>query len=146
MTTILSLLVILQPMPPHQDILKTMLARRDYPSAVAYYRGIVDANPTDARDLRNLARVYVHWHKYDSALVWWERALKLDPGDDSSAVGRWNALYKRAAKDSARLPAVKQLIADEAARNKEKTERSLTLAFDGFALGIRPARSPPPSS
>jgi tetratricopeptide (TPR) repeat protein len=122
-------------MPPHQDILRTTLARRDYVSAVSFYRGIVDNNPTDARDIRNLARVYAHWHKHDSALVWWNRALALNPDDDSSIAGGWNAMYKRDEKDSARLLPVKKLIAEEAARHeKGSTERGLTLAFDGFAL------------
>ncbi len=129
------LLLALGQMPPAQDLLKSMLARRDYKSAVAYYRRAIEANPADARSLRNLARVFDHMHEFDSAAAWWSRALAVEPENDSSIVGRWTALFRRDEKDSTKLAATKKLIVQEAKPFAQgRSQRDLTLAFDGLSL------------
>jgi tetratricopeptide (TPR) repeat protein len=114
--------------------LRTFLARRDYDSAVQYYRTRLLREVVDVADVRNLARVYDHWHKFDSSLAWWNRVLEHHP-DDSAIVGRWNALYRRDEKDTVKLEATKKQIAAEAsAFLAETTARSITLAWDGLSL------------
>ena len=100
--TILILSVLSSAVP--QPELRAFLARRDYDSAVLYYRARVQRASLDVDDMRNLARVYDHWHKFDSSLVWWTDVLKGLPDDDSAIVGRWYVLYRRDEKDSLRLP------------------------------------------
>jgi tetratricopeptide (TPR) repeat protein len=127
--------VLMAQMPPHQDLLKRTLARRDYTGATAHFRSAVSANPTNTRDMRNLARVYDHMHEYDSAVAWWSQALYPEPESDSSIVGRWNALFHRDENDSVELPVTKASIAaDAAVFAKGSSVRDLTLASDGFSL------------
>jgi tetratricopeptide (TPR) repeat protein len=131
--TILVLSMLLSAAP--QPELRTFLARRNHDSAVQYYRGRVLRETADLQDMCNLARVYDHWHKFDSSLVWWSRALEQNPHTDSAITGRWYALYRRDEKDSLKLPDTKKLIAAEAAAFlAETTARSLTLAWDGLSL------------
>ena len=111
-TTLLILSVLLSAAP--QTELHTFLARRDYDSAVLYYRARVQRASSDVDDMRNLARVYDRWHKFDSSLAWWSRVLEKSPVDDSAIVGRWYAMYRRDEKDSLRLADTKKLIASEA--------------------------------
>ncbi|MEO0073610.1 MAG: FG-GAP-like repeat-containing protein [candidate division WOR-3 bacterium] len=111
--------------------LRQFLARRDYVGAIAHYL----RQPANASSLRNLARVYDHWHRYDSSLHYWQRALELAPDNDSAIAGRWTALYRLYEKDTALLPSVRRLIADEASRfATDSSVRGLTLAFDGLSL------------
>ena len=132
-STILFLSVMLSMVP--QMSLHTFLARRDYDSAVHYYRTRLTCQADDVQDMRNLARVYDHWHRFDSSLVWWNRVLEHSRNDDSAIVGRWNALYNRDQKDSLKLVATKQQIASEAsAFLADTTARSLTIAWDGISL------------
>jgi tetratricopeptide (TPR) repeat protein len=115
--------------------LEAALARRAYATTAEYLMGTLAHDSTNVFTLRCLARLYDHWHKYDSSLLWWERAHKLAPDHDSTITGRWNALYRRDEKDSARLAATKLLIRDEASEYlSETTARGLTLAYDGLAL------------
>jgi hypothetical protein len=149
--TILLLLTLVSAGPTPE--LRTFLARRAYDSAVHYYTGRLSRHVNDIDDMCNLARVYDHWHKFDSSLAWWNRALELNPHTDSAITGRWYAMYKRDEKDSMGLPplsveenggctepglklaATKKLIATEAsAFLAETTARSLTLAWDGLSL------------
>jgi hypothetical protein len=116
--------------------LKTWLARRDYETAASFYRSRLDRHPGDAATARNLARVYDHWRRYDSSVVWWEKTRALEPDSDSAITGLWRALYHRDEKDSTRLSETRALIADQARSFlSETTARSLTLAFDGLSLG-----------
>ena len=118
-----------------QPALRTFLARRDYDSAVQYYRTRLLREVVDVADMRDLARVYDHWHKFDSSLAWWDRVLEHHPDDDSAIDGRWSALYNRDQKDSLKLVATKKQIASEvSAFLAETTARSLTLAWDGLSL------------
>ena len=117
-----------------QRPLKDFLARRDYEPAVEYYSKLLDKNPEDIAAAKNLARVYDHWHKFDSSLVWWEKALELNRADDSSITGRWGALYHRDEDDSTKFDATKELITSEAKTFlAETTERNLTMAWEGLA-------------
>jgi hypothetical protein len=128
---VLSMLLSAAPQPE----LHTFLATRDYDSAVSYYRARLLRDTADVQDMRNLARVYDHWHKFDSSLAWWNRALDGSPNDDSAIDGRWYALYRRDEKDSLKLPDTKKQIASEASVFlAETTARSLTLAWDGLSL------------
>ena len=86
---IIFLSVLLSVVP--QPGLRAFLARRDYDSAVQYYQTRLLRNAADAQDMRDLARVYDHWHKFDSSLAWWNRVLEKSPTDDSAIVGRWSA-------------------------------------------------------
>jgi hypothetical protein len=118
-----------------QPALRTFLARRDYDSAVQYYRTRLLREVVDVSDMRNLARVYDHWHKFDSSLAWWNRVLEHHSDDDSAIVGRWNALYRRDEKDTVKLEATKKQIAAEAsAFLAETTARNISLAWDGLSL------------
>jgi len=118
-----------------QPSLRDFLARRAYDSAVRYYSGRLSRHVNDIEDMCNMARVYDHWHKFDSSLAWWSRALHLSPHTDSAITGRWHALYRRDEKDSLKLPETKRLIAAEAsAFLAETTARSLTLAWDGLSI------------
>jgi tetratricopeptide (TPR) repeat protein len=118
-----------------QPRLRTFLARRNYDSAVQYYRGRVLRDSADLRDMCNLARVYDHWHNYDSSLAWWTRAIHLSPHTDSVITGRWYAMYKRDEKDSCVITETKYFRANEAkAFLAETTARSLTLAWDGLNI------------
>ncbi len=115
--------------------LKTWLARRDYQVAAAFYRSLLDQNPGDAAATRDIARVFDHWHRHDSSVVWWEKARALQPDNDSAIAGLWRALYRRDEKDPTSLPETRALIADQArVFLAETTARSLTLAFDGLSL------------
>jgi tetratricopeptide (TPR) repeat protein len=156
---ILSTLVSVTPRPE----LRTFLARRAYDSAVHYCSAQLSRQPDDLAAMCNLARVYDHWHKFDSSLAWWNRALEHNPEGDSAIVGRWYALYRRDEKDSVGLPplsaeenggctqpglklaATKKLIASEAARFllpsiipvkrvQEEYWWRLTVAYDGLAI------------
>ncbi|MCX6841262.1 MAG: CRTAC1 family protein [candidate division WOR-3 bacterium] len=134
MTATLLILSVLSSAVPQPD-LHAFLARRDYDSAVQYYQTRLLRNAADVQDMRNLARVYDHWHKFDSSLAWWSRVLEQTPNDDSAIVGRWYALYRRDEKESLKLAATKRLIAAEASPFlAESTARSLTLAWDGLSL------------
>ena len=133
MTATILLLSVLTTLP--QPTLRSFLARRDYDSAVHYYRTRLLREVIDIADMRNLARVYDHWHKFDSSLAWWSSVLQRNPDDDSAITGRWVALYNRDQKDSLKLPATKRQIASEAsAFLSETTARTLTLAWDGLSL------------
>jgi len=114
--------------------LEAVLARRAYESTVNYLLPTLEHDSTDARTMRILARIYDHWHKYDSSVIWWERSFRFEP-IDSAVSGRWLALYRRDEKDAMRLPATKLLIRQEALPYlAESTQRSLTLAYDGLSL------------
>jgi len=116
--------------------LNQFLARRNYEKAVAFYKQQVAFDSTDALAVRNLARIYDYWHKYDMSLCWWNRALILNPNDDSARRGRWNSRYRRDENDSVRLTTTKQLITREAQKIlAETTAATLALAFDGLSLG-----------
>lgn len=117
--------------------LNHFLARQDYPAATAYYLNQLRRQPRNPPTLKNLARVYDHWHRYDSSLYYWEKALNLKPDDDSAIVGRWQALYYLHQKDSIQLDSVKRLIAWEARQGFfiDTTYRHLLLAYTGFQLG-----------
>ncbi len=118
-----------------QPNLKDFLPRRAYDSAVHYYTNRLSRHVNDIEDMSNLARVYDHWHKFDSSLAWWNRVLEQYPHVDSAITGRWYALYRRDEKDSLKLPETKRLIAAEAsAFLSETTARSLTLAWDGLSI------------
>jgi hypothetical protein len=118
-----------------QPSLRTFLARRDYDSAVQYYRTRLLREVVDDADMRDIARVYDHWHKFDSSLAWWNRVLERHPDEDSAIVGRWNALYRRDEKDTVKLEATKKQIAAEAsAFLAETTARNITLVWDGLSL------------
>jgi len=134
LTATLLVLSVLSSAVPQPD-LHAFLARRDYDSAVQYYQTRLLRNAADVQDMRDLARVYDHWHKFDSSLAWWNRVLGQNPNDDSAVVGRWYALYRRDEKDSLKLAATKKLTAAEASPFlAESTARSLTLAWDGLSL------------
>jgi len=141
--TLLTLSVLLCAVP--QPELRSFLARRDYDSAVTYYRTRLLSEAADVQDMSNLARVYDHWHKFDSSLAWWNRALAQNPNDDSAVVGRWNALYRRDEKDSLKLPETKKLIASEVisflrtcimplSEVQSNYWRWLTPAYDGLSI------------
>ncbi len=134
MTATLLILSVLTSAVP-QPSLRTFLARREYDSAVQYYRTRLLREVVDVADMRDLARVYDHWHKFDSSLAWWNRVIEHRPDDDSAITGRWNALYRRDEKDSLKLTTTKKLIATEASGFlAETTARSLTIAWDGLSL------------
>jgi len=119
-----------------QDTLRWFLARREYPQAVSFYQARIKKDPSDIRSLRNLARVYDHWHRFDFSLFWWNQALMLRPLDDSAAIGRWHALFHQAEKDSLHLAQARQLIVREAeAFLAETTAQSLATALVGLTLG-----------
>jgi tetratricopeptide (TPR) repeat protein len=116
--------------------LNHFLARQDYRSATAYYHRQLSRQPQNRAAVKNLARVYDHWHRYDSSLYWWQRALQLNPEDDSAVIGRWHALYNLYRQDSLRLDSVKAVINREAEKYFiDTTYRNLLLAFTGFNLG-----------
>ncbi|UCG42504.1 MAG: CRTAC1 family protein [candidate division WOR-3 bacterium] len=128
-------LAIVAPSRAEDTALKTWLARRDYETAAAFFRSGLDKNPDDAAAARNLARVYDHWHRYDSSVFWWEEARALRPDNDSATRGYWGAIYLRDEKDSTRLPETRALIAEQArVFLAETTARNLTMAFDGLSL------------
>ncbi len=144
MTATLLILSLLSSAVP-QPGLHAFLARRDYDSAVQYYQTRLLRDSADIQDMRNLARVYDHWHKFDSSLAWWSRVLEHHPNDDSAIVGRWNALYRRDEKDTVKLEATKRQIATEAALFLRRSVipvaevqanywRRLTVAYDGLAI------------
>ncbi len=132
-TTILILSALLSARPGPE--LRTFLARRADDSAVVYYSARLSRHVNDIEDMSNLARVYDHWHKFDSSLAWWNRVVEQYPHADSAITGRWYALYRRDEKDSLKLPETKELIASEASVFlSETTARSLTLAWDGLSI------------
>ncbi len=122
--------------------LEQVLARRAYEPAVKYLLPTLEHDSTDARTMRALARIYDHWHKYDSSVIWWERSLRFEP-TDSGIAGRWLALVRRDEKDSTRLLHTDSLVAREAGPYMMKdilgpapgaTMRELTLAYDGLSV------------
>ncbi|MEO0023377.1 MAG: hypothetical protein ABIJ93_05920, partial [candidate division WOR-3 bacterium] len=125
-------LLILTARPALQDF----LARQDYPAATGYYYARLQRQPQNPALLKDLARVYDHWRRYDSSLYFWEKALKARPDDDSAVIGRWQALCNLHRPDSARLDSVRQLIRAEAGGYFiDTTYRNLLLAHAGFVLG-----------
>jgi hypothetical protein len=131
--TILLLLTLASAGPPPE--LRTFLARRAYDSAVHYYTGRLSRHVNDIEDMCNLARVYDHWHKFDSSLAWWYRAWEMNPHIDSVITGRWYAMYKHDEKDSCVITETRYFRASEAsAFLAETTARSLTLAWDGLSI------------
>jgi hypothetical protein len=132
-TAIIAILCALTAAP--QPGLRDFLARRAYDSAIRYYSNRLSRHVNDIEDMSNLARVYDHWHKFDSSLAWWGRVLEQYPHADSAITGRWYAMYRRDEKDSLKLPDTKKLIVSEAALFlSETTARSLTLAWDGLSI------------
>jgi enediyne biosynthesis protein E4 len=118
-----------------QPELRTFLARREYDSAVSYYRARLLRDAADVQDMSNLARVYDHWHEFDSSFAWWNRVLHLSPHTDSAITGRWYAMYKSDEEDSCVITETRYFRANEAsAFLAETTARSLTLAWDGLSL------------
>ncbi|MBM3314053.1 hypothetical protein FJY70_05635, partial [candidate division WOR-3 bacterium] len=129
----LTVSVALSVIPPPE--LRSFLARRDYDSAITYYRSRLPEGTRNTVDMRNLARVFEHMREYDSAVAWWSQASYYEPSNDSALVGRWNALVHRDEDDSSELLVTKSMIAFDAARLAQgKTARELTLAYDGHVL------------
>ncbi|MGQ9677760.1 MAG: FG-GAP-like repeat-containing protein [bacterium] len=84
----------------------------------------------------NLARVYARWGRFDSSLYWWEKALRLNPEDDSAIIGRWQALVELHKKDTIRLDSIRHLIKTEAMNYFLDTSsyRSQVLGYEGMKL------------
>ena len=117
--------------------LQDFLARQDYPAATQYYYQQIQRQPKNLKAIKNLARVYDHWHRYDSSLYWWERARQLQPDDDSVLIYRWQAMFNCYKNDSTQLDSIKKLINKEASKffiYPDTTFRSLALAYHGFEL------------
>ncbi|MEO0079936.1 MAG: FG-GAP-like repeat-containing protein [candidate division WOR-3 bacterium] len=121
--------------PASGSTLESFLARREYQEAVTFYQKQLRRKPNDITILHNLARVYDHWHRFDSSRYWWEKALELNHNDDTAIIGRWLSLYRLAENDSTRLIKTKELILREALPYlAETTCRSLSLAYEGLSL------------
>ena len=117
--------------------LNHFLSRQDYHSATEYYYRQLTRQPKNPAPVKNLARVYDHWRRYDSSLYWWERALQLNPKDDSAIIGRWQAMYNRYKNDTSALDSIKRLIHQETSTYfiyPDTSFRSLMLAYHGFQL------------
>ncbi len=128
-------LVLIACRPGAQPDLHRFLGSRNYQAAREYYLQQIGPDSANATTVRNLARVYEHWRKYDSSLYWWNQALKLNPDNDSARYGRWTSLYHRDENDSARLLAVREAIIREVDEVlADTTALTLTLAFDGLSL------------
>ncbi len=126
------LIVFLLSAPPS---LADFLAFQDYQAATHHYFQQIQRKPKNLSAIKDLARVYDHWHRYDSSLFWWERALKINPDDDSAIIGRWQALYNLHKNDTIQLDSVKQVIASEAKNYFiDTTYRALLISFAGFNL------------
>ncbi|MGQ9707538.1 MAG: FG-GAP-like repeat-containing protein [bacterium] len=120
--------------------LQQLLSRGDYPSATKYYYQEIQRQPGNLKAIKNLARVYDHWHRFDSSLYWWEQALKINPKDDSAIIGRWQALYNLNKNDSLRLSEVQNQIAKETRHYLQDTAyQSLLRTYKGFSLANSPA-------
>lgn len=89
----------------------------------------LDTTRNPAPMMRDLARVYEGWRRYDSAAAWWTHSLTADPDSDSAIAGRWRALVR--ADSAAAAPAV---AAEALTLAAGADQRSLTLAFDGLSL------------
>jgi len=131
---LLSLVLILTTAKPQ---LSDFLSRQDYSTAAQYYYQQIQRQPKNLSAIKNLARVYDHWRRFDSSLYWWEKAFQLQPDDDSVIVGRWRALYNFHKKDSAQLDSIKKLLETELLRifvYPDTSYRSISLAYQGFVL------------
>ncbi len=131
MLTVFAIFLLTSP----QNNLGEFLARQDYPAATTYYLKKIARNPQNPAPIKDIARVYQHWRRFDSSLYWWQKALELNPHDDSAIIGRWEALYQLNKKDSARLDSIRQQIAHEAKPYIYDTSyQSLFLACKGLLL------------
>lgn len=116
--------------------LTNLVQQQNYPAAVQYCYQQLNRKPDDLLTIKNLARVFARWHKYDSSLYWWERALKINPDDDSAIVGRWQALYELNKNDSSRIDSIRLVIKHEALPYLLDTAsyRSQVLGYQGLSL------------
>jgi hypothetical protein len=141
MKAILCLLALLAPAAPARP-LGDYIARRDFAAGAEALRARFRADSLDASAARDLARLFAASREYDSSLHWWNRALTLDPADDSAARGRWQELIRAAGDDSIALAGARATVAAEVGvLLAETTAATLTLAWDGLALADT-ARAP----
>lgn len=116
--------------------LSNFLQQHDYPSAVQYCYREISKKTNDPLVVVNLARVYAHWHRFDSSLYWWEKALQLNPKDDSAIIGRWQALVQLHQRDTIRLDSIRDMIKIEAMPYFLDTAsyRSQVLGYQGMSF------------
>ncbi len=111
------------------------LTQRLYSNAIAEYKKILINEPNNFAAVKGIAWV---WHKkqdYDSALVWWEKTLALNPKNDTAIFRHWEAMYKIAEKNEKDLKKVKSRIAKEAKKFlKSENESDWAVGYDGLSL------------
>ncbi|MCL6466088.1 MAG: FG-GAP-like repeat-containing protein [candidate division WOR-3 bacterium] len=119
-----------------QFTLTDLIQQQDYAAAVQYCHQRLNRKSDDLPIMHNLARVFARWHRFDSSLYWWEKALKINPNDDSAIVGRWQALYELNKNDPSRIDSIRLLIKTEALPYFLDTSsyRSQVLGYQGMIL------------
>ncbi len=133
------LLITLIPLRVPESELSFFLARQDYAAATRHYLQQLENQPNKLNIIHNLARVYEHAHRFDSSGYWWEKALEINPEDDSAIIGRWRSLYNLNKKDSFRLDEIQKQIAGEARSYfRDTTYQLLWLAYAGFNFANSP--------
>jgi tetratricopeptide (TPR) repeat protein len=111
------------------------LGKREYAKAITEYENILKQDPKSFAATKGIALVYHQKRDYDSAIVWWKKALSLNPKNDTTIVKCWEAMYKAVEKKPSELEKVKTKILQKAKAFMENPkEKDWTIAYDGLAL------------
>ncbi|HDQ99385.1 MAG TPA: hypothetical protein ENN51_03755 [candidate division WOR-3 bacterium] len=121
--------------PAASPALADYVARRSFAAGAEDLLGGFASDSLNPARARDLARLYATWRKPDSSLLWWNRALALEPESDSALRGRWLALVRNAGEDSNALFRVRsEVVAEAEALLADTTAAALSLAWDGLVL------------
>lgn len=133
MNSLLIILILSSNQPFNQA--EKYLTQRLYSNAIAEYKKILINEPNNFAAIKGIAWV---WHKkpdYDSAKVWWEKTLTLNPKNDTAIYRHWEAIYKIAEKNEIDLKKAKTRIAKEAKEFlKSANELDWAIGYDGLSL------------
>lgn len=67
----------------HFEISRIAVMRRDYENALKYGRRAAEIDDRNPWYMMNMANIYLEESKLDSACMWLEKAVKLDPGNEN---------------------------------------------------------------
>lgn len=111
------------------------LIKRDYSKAIGEYRKILELDSTSFAATKGIAWAYHKKRDYDSAAVWWEKALLLNPQNETVILKRWEARYETAKDNPSKLEKIKTEIVQTAQKLLQTLdEKKWAIAYEGFAL------------
>lgn len=135
MINIFLILLVFNTQPNEFKTAEKYLIKREFAQAIAQYENILKQDPKSFAATKGIAWVYHLKRDFDSAVVWWKKALTLNPQDETTIVKCWEAMYKAAEKKPGELAEVKTKIFQKAKAFLENPkEKDWSIAYDGLVL------------